>query len=891
MAIQFLAPSYRASSSDLTIAVSPLGLVELADEEFEVHGPRLNRYATGWAHYLGHHWSYRRPQGESQLTFNYVRAMSDYLTNFCFGKGVKFTTPRETEGIVPYLLERIWSKDNDKLKTLWEIGNLGSVCGDVFVKVAYEDPYVDPSGRFHPGRVRILPLNPSHCFPEFHPHDRSRLQRLKIKYRFWGCVDPETEALTARGWKRYSDLTDDDVLLTRNPTTDAVQWERPKDIHVYDNEGAPLVRWQGPGMDALTTPNHRWLADARHGRAHTYRREREMVRTSVTLGDERSAKKGDWILTGGGVPLEFADVAKYADEFVETIGWFVTEGWVHVNQTGFQSVKISQKRPEGVRRIRRIAEYWRSLGATVTERKPRADGVIEWYFGRGANKAILAVAGEKAISPQFLCDLTATQAELLRDTLLLADGNIRRGSARWTQTDRGRVDAYQMLCAMLGISTRYSHDKVQEYARGHVGAEFLMRDAGKVYGVDKVWCPELSEDTGVWMARRNGVTYWTGNTTVEGTRQVFTYTEILTDEWIEEYVNDTLTDSRPNQLGEIPVVHWANLPATGSPWGLSDVQDILNLNREFNEKATEISDIINYHSAPVTVITGAKASQLEKGPRKVWGGLPKDAKVFNLENGLNLAGPVEFLTLMKQAMHEMTGVPESALGQMQPISNTSGVALAIQFMPATMKRDQKLIQAAEGLKRVDRLALATLYLNEPETVLFDMTNGIEPQPGQLVRLDPQDPISYEHTVEFPEPLPLDVLVKLNEIQMKMGLGLESKKQALRDLGSGSPDADLAEIFEELKEDAMQQGALDLLRMNLATITGMAQVAPEGGPLLGGGPTVTSAGAAPTQGTTSAGDAPPVLPPSPLGPQEEALYQEIATRAYGTKLPQRRNPNN
>jgi hypothetical protein len=35
----------RASGSDLTIAISPLGLVELADEEFEVHGPRLNRYA------------------------------------------------------------------------------------------------------------------------------------------------------------------------------------------------------------------------------------------------------------------------------------------------------------------------------------------------------------------------------------------------------------------------------------------------------------------------------------------------------------------------------------------------------------------------------------------------------------------------------------------------------------------------------------------------------------------------------------------------------------------------------------------------------------------------------------------------------------------------------
>ena len=34
--IDFSPPSYRAASSDLTISVSPLGLVELADEEFEV---------------------------------------------------------------------------------------------------------------------------------------------------------------------------------------------------------------------------------------------------------------------------------------------------------------------------------------------------------------------------------------------------------------------------------------------------------------------------------------------------------------------------------------------------------------------------------------------------------------------------------------------------------------------------------------------------------------------------------------------------------------------------------------------------------------------------------------------------------------------------------------
>jgi hypothetical protein len=126
-------------------------------------------------------------------------------------------------------------------------------------------------------------------------------------------------------------------------------------------------------------------------------------------------------------------------------------------------------------------------------------------------------------------------------------------------------------------------------------------------------------------------------TTPEGTRQVFTYTEIITDDVIEEYLNDELIDQRPNPLGIIPVVHIPNVPVSGSPWGIADIQDIISLNREYNEKATDISDIINYHASPITIISGAKANNLEKGPKKVWGGIPANAKVYNLENGVQLA--------------------------------------------------------------------------------------------------------------------------------------------------------------------------------------------------------------------------------------------------------------
>lgn len=562
MSIDFSPPSYRAASSDLTISISPLGLVELADEEFEVHGPRLNRYSLNWAMYLGHHTSYRRPAGEQNMVFNYYRAFTDFIINFAFSKGVQFRSPKSTEAIVPDLLERVWEVDNNKTTVLWEMGQQGGVSGDCFVKVAYEEGYQDSAGGVHAGRVRILPLNSSFCFPEFHPHDRERLIRFKLKYRFWG-------------------------------------------------------------------------------------------------------------------------------------------------------------------------------------------------------------------------------------------------------------------------------------------------------------------------------------TSLEGTRQVYTYTEILTDDVIEEYINDELIDSRPNPLGVIPVVHIANTRVSGSPWGLPDCHDIISLNRAYNEISTDISDIVNYHAAPVTVILGAKASQLEKGANKVWSGLPKDAKVENLEGGAQgLKGAMDFLAAIKRSMHEMIGVPETALGQAQPISNTSGVALAIQFQPLMNRYHQKIVQYATGLERVNDLILRTLAIKEPETFMWNPDSSTLPKPEQLLQLDPADPETYITYVHFPPPLPLDKLIVLNEVQTMLSLGLESKEGALRTLGEAFPTEKLQEIRQELIDDAKAEGALSLIKAEIEneilTLTGM-----------NAGPDGTATPASPDQVMLAQQSSPaqtPILDPeilTNLQLGEVGLRNRLVTEAYGTKIPQKR----
>lgn len=540
-----------------------MGLVELSDEEFNIHGPRLSRYSRNWAYYLGYHWTHRREHGESQLTFNYIQAFADYIADFTFTRGVHFKSVKEYAHITPALLNRIWEVDNDKPSVLAEMAQQGGVSGDVFVKVAYEPAWKDTAENWHLGRVRLLPLNSSHCFPEWHPHSRDQMIRFKMKYRFYA-------------------------------------------------------------------------------------------------------------------------------------------------------------------------------------------------------------------------------------------------------------------------------------------------------------------------------------TSLEGTRQVMTYTEIITDDLIEEFVDDQLIDSRPNPLGVIPVVHIPNVFVSGSPWGQSDIESIITLNREYNEKSTEISDIVAYHASPLTIVTGAKINQLERGAKRVWGGLPSDANVFNLENGVDLSGPLAYLELIKRAMHEMTGVPETALGQMQPVSNTSGVALSIQFQPMIQKYGRKKRTYTTGLMRINELALRTLFLFEPETLTYDpATDGII-QDDQPIQVDPNDPLLYQIECSWPPPLPVDTLIKLNEVQMMLMLGLESKRGALHALGEEFPDEKMAEIYEELKQDAIESGALSMLSTQIdSAIVSVTGLLPQGEnppePLMG------------NTNSDSAGSG-PSMPPLPkqtdvLAGLEEKLTNQIVTTAYGSKIPQRRNPNN
>jgi len=178
-----------------------------------------------------------------------------------------------------------------------------------------------------------------------------------------------------------------------------------------------------------------------------------------------------------------------------------------------------------------------------------------------------------------------------------------------------------------------------------------------------------------------------------------------TREYIEGF-EDLTVKVIPNPLGEIPIVHIPNLSVGNEYYGVADITDIVPLNEAYNEKATDIEDIIFYAASPLILLFGAKAGQLERGPKSIWSGLPETAKAQMLEmSSGTLDSSLAYLENLYKFTLRLGDIPAGSLGDTQPISNTSGVALHTQYLPLLERASRKAVTYEEGFKKLNYFIL------------------------------------------------------------------------------------------------------------------------------------------------------------------------------------------
>ena len=268
-----------------------------------------------------------------------------------------------------------------------------------------------------------------------------------------------------------------------------------------------------------------------------------------------------------------------------------------------------------------------------------------------------------------------------------------------------------------------------------------------------------------------------------------------------------------NPYGFIPVVHIKNRPNSASYYGKSDANDILKINKVYNELNQQIKSIIDYHATPTTIITGASAKGLKRGLGTIWSGLPPEANVFNLGLDVDLSSTMAYAKDLKTSMHELSDVPENALGKIQAISNTSAAALQITYHPLIQQANLKAIMYGEGFSTLNSMMLKIIAIKDPDNERLQIIESEEPDYLRALCIRPI----------FAYGFPKDKMEELQRSQMELGMKVASRREVMQRMGKQNIPELLADIDKDMLEQAEMQ-----LKVNKMAMEGGAGSEEEGG---------------------------------------------------------------
>ncbi len=332
---------------------------------------------------------------------------------------------------------------------------------------------------------------------------------LMLQYGYY-CADSETEILTREGWKSHDQLRGDEEVLTLNAETGLSEWQQLVSVNQFEYDGA-MLSIESKQHSSLTTLDHNWVVEPTHDRGAPFKFKKSWeLNTNHRL--IKSAPRAEY-------PVD----KKYDDDFVELLGWWVSEGSV---QGTSKHVVIWQSPTANPANCDRIRGLFRRLfgvpgplreGHTWIEEVHPGTGMLLWRLNVRASRSILALAPRKELKLSVVQDFTKAQLQLFVDVAMLGDGSATEGSVPYYgQSDPDRLDAIELALILLGISTRRSvrsdgfhclwihqRTRVQPFNPNGKSHSRWVEYSGTV------WCPTVPNKT--WLARRRGTVYFTGN--------------------------------------------------------------------------------------------------------------------------------------------------------------------------------------------------------------------------------------------------------------------------------------------------------------------------------------------------------------------------------------------
>ena len=314
------------------------------------------------------------------------------------------------------------------------------------------------------------------------------------------CLSLDTEILTKDGFKKYNQLTTDDLVA--KVEDNKITYVKPNKI-IYKDYKGKMYRFKSKDLCLEVTENHKMLT-----------RHRKSGRELVMLSQELDMLPTNTRYNTLSIPVAPKQICKdydISDNMIKQIAWFITEGWINKDSrynTYRYSFGQSQHKPH-YHDICKFIDEMNLKPYTYT----RKDGVTYWTFHKKDNKLFDSILKEgiHRVPREWLSNFSQRQLKLLLDTLMQGDGTISRNT--YHTKDLGLAQDIQELCHKLGIKASIRPRTYQGYTMYNV---YLMsKDETRIQEVEtynyegKVWC--VNVDNGFIVTRCNNKIAVTGN--------------------------------------------------------------------------------------------------------------------------------------------------------------------------------------------------------------------------------------------------------------------------------------------------------------------------------------------------------------------------------------------
>jgi hypothetical protein len=249
--------------------------------------------------------------------------------------------------------------------------------------------------------------------------------------------------------------------------------------------------------------------------------------------------------------------------------------------------------------------------------------------------------------------------------------------------------------------------------------------------------------------------------------------ELWTDEYFELWLDDAQIEAKANPYGFIPFVIYPNLREPKKFWGLSDLTQLMEPQRELNRAVSQLSRILELSGNPIAVLENVDESEdIAVKPGAVWN-IPDEAKAYLLDllQGGGVGLHINYIDLLYRTLHDVAEAPRAAFDGTS--RDLSGVALEIELQPLLQKVWRKRLIRTAAYRQRNQLILRLLEKYQNENF------------GR-----------YRLEVVWSPVLPRDLARLVTDEQTLVQNGIHSRRRAMYEVGVKDPEMEFNRWLEE-----------------------------------------------------------------------------------------------